>query len=296
MNSPLPPSFSSIFLFRRSVLPVVLPFALSLSFSGCGGTAVSRTEAETAPKKHLEAVLPTSIPMWLGNPSRTFYGTGPWSDRPLEVTWEVKTKLTSGRLHKLGWGGSSWPGQPSVMGDRVYFASADSYLYCLDLRDGRVIWSFKSEDSLKTTPTIVGDRLITSGLDHYIYCLKLNDGSLVWKFKTGFEVDGSSAVINGRVYFGGEDGFYYCLSLENGSLIYKTERLGSMEGSSSVVDDRIYVGTEQGDLFCLNMSDGVVVWKARIGADSDSTPAVSNGLVYTSAEVGHVYCFRQSNG
>ncbi len=71
--------------------------------------------------------------------------------------------------------------------------------------------SFKTGDSLKATPTIAGNRLIASGLDHYIYCIDARDGSLIWKFKTGFEVDCSAAVIDGRVYFGGEDGFFYAL-------------------------------------------------------------------------------------
>jgi outer membrane protein assembly factor BamB len=80
--------------------------------------------------------------------------------------------------------------------------------------------------------------LIASGLDHYIYCIDARDGTLIWKYKTGFEVDCSAAVIDGRVYFGGEDGFFYSLNLDDGALIYKTERLGSMEGSFSVVDGR----------------------------------------------------------
>ena len=101
------------------------------------------------------------------------------------------------------------PGQPSLVGDRIYFGSADSYLYCLNARDGSLIWSFKTEDSLKAAPTIIGDRLIASGLDHYVYCLNTNDGSLIWKYKTGFEVDCSAAVIDGRVYFGSEDGSFY---------------------------------------------------------------------------------------
>ena len=155
-------------------------------FSACGGgKATTHTEAKLPdPPKP-----PSSVPAWLGNASRTFYGTGPWSDGPLEVVWEFETKWTSGRLHKDPWGGSSWPGQPSVDERHVYFGSADGNLYCLDRRDGRLVWKFKTGDSLKATPTIAGDRLIASGLDHYIYCINARDGSLIWKYKTGFEVD-----------------------------------------------------------------------------------------------------------
>ena len=43
--------------------------------------------------------------------------SGPWAAGALEVVWKFKTKAISGRLHKDPWGGTSWPGQPSVNGE-----------------------------------------------------------------------------------------------------------------------------------------------------------------------------------
>jgi outer membrane protein assembly factor BamB len=178
------------------ISPIILALLL---LPACGGKVITETAAKPAePPKP-----PSSVPMWLGNASRNFYGTGPWSGKKLEVVWEFETDWIKGRLHKDPWGGSSWPGQPSVDEKHVYFGSADGRLYCLDKKDGRLIWTYKTEDSLKATPTIVGNRLIASGLDHYIYCIDARDGTLIWKYKTGFEVDCSAAVLNNRVYFGG---------------------------------------------------------------------------------------------
>src|SRR5688572_6681065 len=241
MNSPLTNPRPSPARFLTGGLCLLLLLA---SFTGCGGKLVTETVAE--PKGSRPAPPPKSVPTWLGNTSRNFYGTGPWSDEPSEILWEFETKLISGRLHKDPWGGTSWPGQPSLGDDRVYFGSADSNLYCLNAKDGTLIWSFKTEDSLKSTPTIAGNHLLASGLDHYLYCLDPKDGTLLWKYKAGFEIDGTVAVIDDRVYFGSEDGFLYCLNLEDGSLVYQTERLGSMEGSVAASGDRLYVGTEQG--------------------------------------------------
>src|SRR5438105_7393203 len=54
--------------------------------------------------------------------------------RPPRSTLFPYTTLfrSRGRLHKDPWGGSGWPGQPAIVGDRVYFGSADSYVYCLN--------------------------------------------------------------------------------------------------------------------------------------------------------------------
>jgi outer membrane protein assembly factor BamB len=264
---------------------------LLLTFSGCAGK-VLETTAETRPPQPKAA---TAVPMWLGNPERNFYGTGPWKDGPLQVIWEVETGGIAGPLHKDLWGGASWPGQPSIAEGRVYFPSADGYVYCLNKNDGSVIWKFKGKDSQKATPVIFENKIIASGIDHYVYCLNATDGTVIWDYETGFEVDGSTVVAGGRVYFGAEDHNFYCLNLADGSLVYKVP-VGSVEGSITLKDGRVYLGTEQGDLYCLDPADGRTIWKARIGADSDSTPAVVNGFVYTAAEDGVVRSYKQDTG
>lgn len=134
---------------RREIFVCLIALLfLTTSLPGCARKVVKEppVEVKTEPPK------PTSLPFWLGNPERTFYGTGPWKSGPLKIVWEVKTGSISGQFHKDPWGGTSWPGQPSVEGDRVYFPSADGNTYCLNRADGSVIWKFKAKDSQKSTP------------------------------------------------------------------------------------------------------------------------------------------------
>ena len=268
---------------------VVCALACGGGLLGCGGRAASEVKADPVVEKPKP---PSAVPMWLGNGERNFYGTGPWKDGELTVIWEVETGFISGRLHKDPWGGTSWPGQPSIKDNRVYFPSADGNVYCLDKDDGSVIWKFKGKDSFKATPAIFGDKIIASGLDHSIYCINANDGTLIWEYKTGFEIDGSTVLVGDRLYFGAEDRNFYCLNFTDGSLIYKVP-VGSVEGNITMKDGRAYFSTEQGDLYCVDPADGRTIWKTRIGADSDSTPAVVNGLVYTAAEDGVVRAYKQ---
>ena len=73
--------------------PIIL--ALLLTTAACGGKVITETEAKPPPPPPKP---PTSVPMWLGNASRSFYGTGPWSDEPLEVVWEFETNWTTRAL------------------------------------------------------------------------------------------------------------------------------------------------------------------------------------------------------
>src|SRR5258707_856877 len=77
----------------------------SLTLAACSkvtkGTAPDvNTAKPTEPKKPTAAAMP----MWLGNPERNFYGTGPWTDKPLEVAWDFETGSVRGRLHPDPWG------------------------------------------------------------------------------------------------------------------------------------------------------------------------------------------------
>jgi len=174
---------SSLRRSHRWVVALVLLPALLLA--GCGGRLILRTEAEPLIKQPIKE-LPKSLPFWLGNPRRNFYGTGPWQPGPLEIVWELETSLIKSKLHKDLWAGTSWPGQPSVVGNRVYFPSADGNVYCVNRNDGSIVWKYKAKDSFKATPTVIGDRIIASGLDHHIYCLNATDGTLIWDYETGF--------------------------------------------------------------------------------------------------------------
>src|SRR5439155_13272695 len=77
-----------------------------LLLSACGAKVIKETSAEPRIEKPKP---PSAVPMWLGNPARTFFGTGPMPTS-LKVEWDFTTGWSRGRLHNDPWGGSGWPG------------------------------------------------------------------------------------------------------------------------------------------------------------------------------------------
>ncbi|HSV33710.1 MAG TPA: hypothetical protein VLH87_06265, partial [Pyrinomonadaceae bacterium] len=85
-----PLSFPALRLFLS--VPVVI--CASFALAGCSRGVVRETAAETRVEKPKP---PTALPMWLGNPARSFFGTGP-IPKSLKVIWNFKTTWTRGRL------------------------------------------------------------------------------------------------------------------------------------------------------------------------------------------------------
>ena len=66
-------SLSCPFSFSR-LGGLALAIGAGLLLSACGAKVVKETPAETRIEKPKP---PTAVPMWLGNPARNFFGTGP---------------------------------------------------------------------------------------------------------------------------------------------------------------------------------------------------------------------------
>ena len=85
-----------------------------------------------------------------------------------------------------------------ISGDKAYFGtSTEEILYCLNVNDGSICWSFKTEGSIRLSPTIVGKKIFFGSDDGFVYCLNKNNGSKVWTFKA--DPTDRHIVANGRL-------------------------------------------------------------------------------------------------
>ena len=127
---------------------------------------------------------------------------------------------------------------------------------------------------------------------------------ILWTYKTNDAVKTSPAVVNGTVYVGSDDGYVYALSAANGSLIWKYNTYGPVQSSPAVVDGVVYIGGYHShSVFALNASSGDLIWSSpttSVYPNEISAPAVTNGLVYIgvtdSGFGGELYAFNQLTG
>jgi len=119
-------------------------------------------------------------------------------------------------------------------------------VYSIDASQGKVRWTFFTEGPVRFAPAVYDGRVYVGSDDGYVYCLDSKDGSLIWKYRAGpsdEKVIGNGRMIslwpvrtgvlvdNGVVYFAAGvfpyEGLYICaLRAEDGSVVWRNDTIG----------------------------------------------------------------------
>jgi hypothetical protein len=173
-----------------------------------------------------------------GNPTRSFYGTGPMPANP-QVLWSYPDEgglcgqSTDGGGTST-WCGTGWTGQPSVWerDDRTWvsFGAYDYRVHWLDFETGtRLLPSFETGDIIKGSVTVDPDGyplLYTGSRDNYYRVIATDRDEPVelWKINAkavsptlwNDDWDGSGLVIDDYLFEGGENSQFHIIKLNRG--------------------------------------------------------------------------------
>ena len=67
------------------------------------------------------------------------------------------------------------------MGDRLYIGSQDDIFYCLDAKDGRAVWRWKTGGDVIGTAAIDAKHVYILAMDNVLRALDRNSGSMRWQ-------------------------------------------------------------------------------------------------------------------
>lgn len=183
-------------------------------------------------------------------------------------------------------GVSPYAGSPAVWADRVFVGSDNRQLYCLDARDGRIVWKFRAAAELFASPAVDAERVyFGEGLHETqnakVYCLNARNGEKVWEFQTRSHAEFSPTLAHGRLYVAAGDDGVYCLDARNGERIWQHSGL-HVDMSPAVAADGVFVGSAYGTpLFRrLRAEDGTPVWTTLAPMAVRGSPSIDGPRVY----------------
>ncbi len=256
-----------------------------------------------------------SYSMFRGNEKHTGVYPSAAINSPPKVKWKFKTN---------GYVNSS----PAIAGDKIYFGSGDSSLYCLNINSGSVIWSYKTNGAVYSSPAVVNGIAYFGSHDGNFYALNAADGKVKWLFKTAGEkrfsgkhlhgqepadslfVDrwdfwlSSPVVYDNEVYFGSGSGYFYALDAKTGKQQWAFKTDGVIHSSPAIAFGNVYFGGWDTYMHALNAKTGTEVWKFKTGVDTvihnqtgiTGSAIIDGNMLYFGCRDSYVYALNAING
>jgi outer membrane protein assembly factor BamB len=260
--------------------------------SWCLGLAVAATAAECsastrialmAPKPLLQA--PSSWMQFRLNPHNNAAIPG-----TLRVAWHLRTN-----------GGFS--SSPTVADETLYVGNNAGTLYAVDIRSGRVLWSYHVDNPLMSAPIIYdGVVIVTEGNENSptnatpampihvgagpnaIIALNRETGKLAWMRALEGSGMPTPAIVDGVLVHHDGSGEIVGLDPVTGAVRYtkSLHSIASMVAALPLWGDRwVTAGEWSNSLWLLRASDGGVIWQSNFEAQASGVgdcPPVTDGL------------------
>ena len=215
------------------------------------------------------------ITMFRGNPTRTWYGTGPMSPNTPKALWRYPdypmSHATQTRNGSTVFTGSGWTGQPVVWErsdgvTEVIVGAYDKQVHFINAETGKKTRQpFPTGDLIKGSVTLDPDGfplLYFGSCDNYYRILALEGDKPreLWRLDAHADVggyimgnndwDGNGAIINDHLFIGGENGWIYIFKLNRhvdkatGKVSVNPKKVVQMPGwdpgLSNLVGDRTF--------------------------------------------------------
>jgi outer membrane protein assembly factor BamB len=216
-------------------------------------------------------------------------------------------------------------GTPVVKGGVVYVGGYDytrsrginiGFIYALDARTGRKIWSFSGPvgTSFYESPVLADANLyalsaVYTGENRHwnsaVYAFDSSMGEKLWNYSapgqfnslvaSGQNVYVSSNFVNTTDITGGTvyEGYVLALNASNGTRIWDYPTSSSIH-SPILANDTVYAVSSDGGIYALATSNGKPIWNYSIGLET-SSPLLVDGYLYVGSSAG-VHCFNASTG
>jgi outer membrane protein assembly factor BamB len=231
-----------------STVTTLAPVTTTIPGEATGTTSATSSTTTTLPPRPTGVVTADSLfrpwgtvdglTMFRGNPTRTFFGTGPVSQTAPERLWRYPDRAMTGDSpvgnQPKTWSGTGWTGQPLVH-DRddgtteLIFGAYDKQIHFLDAETGEQLRSgFDMGDIIKGTITLDPDGfplLYAGSRDPRFRILALDGDEVreVWSLHAravegmwNDDWDSNPVVIDDMLYVGGENSWWFAIKLNRG--------------------------------------------------------------------------------
>jgi outer membrane protein assembly factor BamB len=154
----------------------------------------------------------------------------------------------------------------------------------------------------RTRPVIIGDILYMANLDGYVYAFHRTEGYTLWKAKMPAGVEGALAFARSKVFVGDTAGNLTAFHSRNGEVAWTFKGQAEWLSAPVVLGNRVFAVSSNDEVFGLDEVSGKVIWHFPHRGDEKMTirgttsPAVKDGYVYQGFSDGFVVALNSESG
>lgn len=150
-----------------------------------------------------------------------------------------------------------------IIGSDLRQEGSVAFVYAFERESGRVRWKTPVQIGVMTDILAAGDRIYAATLEDRLLCLDPESGKIVWAFQTKSTADfsrrtSSPATDDRRVYFAGGDGTLHALDARTGEIVWKRDLGARPTTSVRMFGRRLYVGTAAPRLVRIDPESGKI--------------------------------------
>lgn len=187
---------------------------------------------------------------------------------------------------------------PDGATDWVLLNGYDGTTRVLNAADGKVVWTYKTDDYINGSPAVVDGRfLVFGGCDSQLHVVNLKDGTLVHKIPTNAQIPASIGTFGTMAFCGNYANQAVAFDVVGGKVAWTYEDRALPFFSSPAVNERlVLIGSRDKHLHAIDRKTGEPVWKFPTGGRIEASPIVfADAVVFGSAD-GRLYAARLDTG
>ncbi|MBC8302652.1 MAG: PQQ-binding-like beta-propeller repeat protein [Pelagibacterales bacterium] len=180
--------------------------------------------------------------------------------------------------------------------------------YAINLNNGELLWSKNNAAPFNSQVKIFKDKFFAIDFENILRCYSIKDGKEIWSFKSEKSFIKSqqklSFIINdNNLVFINTLGDLSSIDIETGNLVWQTptqssaiyENYFSLKNSDLIAENKtIYFSNNKNEFFAIDERNGVIKWKQNL--NSNLRPTFADGLVFTVTLEGYLAAIDSRNG
>lgn len=176
----------------------------------------------------------------------------------------------------------------AIVGDYVYVGSLCGELVCLDRRQGKKIWSYRSREEVdpeafipgfKASPAVTADTVYIGDEEGMFHAIDRATGKPRWTFETNGEIASCPGFHEDRIVFGSHDQNLYCLKTD-GTKLWQFTTEGMVNCSPAVVGDYTFITGCDEHLRVIDIRNGQQQTDIPLGIYLIASPTVIDDVLY----------------